>query len=150
MGGVVIRAPTYEAFMQGPPHVIELFHGYTYSSHPLACAAGIATLDVYRDEDLFGRAKRLEPAWADAAMGLKGLPGVLDIRVVGLVAAVDLASLPDAFGRRAYTALERGFADGLMFRITGDTIALSPPLIVSEAQIGEIFDRLAKLIKAVM
>jgi beta-alanine--pyruvate transaminase len=150
MGGVVIRAPLYEAFMQGPPHVIELFHGYTYSSHPLACAAGIATLDVYRDEDLFGRAKRLESLWADAAMGLKGLPGVLDIRTIGLTAAVDLASLPDAYGRRAYTALERGFADGLMFRITGDTIALSPPLIVSEAQIGEIFDKLAKLIKTVM
>jgi beta-alanine--pyruvate transaminase len=150
MGGVVLRAPIYEAFMQGPPHVIELFHGYTYSSHPLACAAGIATLDVYRDEDLFARAKRLEPIWADAAMSLKGMPGVLDIRAVGLVAAVDLASIPDAFGRRSYAAMERGFADGLMFRITGDTLALSPPLIVSEAQIGEIFDRLGKVIKAVM
>jgi beta-alanine--pyruvate transaminase len=150
MGGVVIRAPLYEAFMQGPPHVIELFHGYTYSSHPLACAAGLATLDVYRDEDLFGRAKRLESVWADAAMSLKGMPGVLDIRTIGLTAAVDLASLPDAYGRRAYTALERGFIDGLMFRITGDTIALSPPLILSEAQIGEIFDKVRQLIKAVM
>jgi beta-alanine--pyruvate transaminase len=150
MGGVVIRAPLYEAFMQGPPHVIELFHGYTYSSHPLACAAGLATLDVYRDEDLFGRARRLESVWADAAMSLKGMPGVLDIRTIGLTAAVDLASLPDAYGRRAYTALERGFIDGLMFRITGDTIALSPPLILSEAQIGEIFDKVRQLIKAVM
>jgi len=150
MGGVVIRGPIYEAFMQGPPHVIELFHGYTYSSHPLACAAGLATLDVYRDEDLFARAKRLEPVWADAIMSLKGTPGVLDIRTVGLVAAVDLASVPDAFGRRSYAAMERAFADGLMFRITGDTIALSPPLIVSEAQIGEIVDRVAKVIKAVM
>ena len=150
MGGVVIRAPVYDAFMQGPPHVIELFHGYTYSSHPLACAAGLATLDLYRDEDLFARAKRLEPLWADAVMGLKGLPGLLDIRTVGLVAAVDLASLPDGFGRRAYAAMERAFADGLMFRITGDSVALSPPLIVSEAQIGEIFDKLAKVIRAVM
>jgi beta-alanine--pyruvate transaminase len=150
MGGVVIRAPIYEAFMQGPPQVIELFHGYTYSSHPLACAAGLATLDVYRDEDLFARAKRLEPVWADAVMSLKGTPGVLDIRTVGLVAAVDLASMPDGFGRRSYAAMERAFADGLMFRITGDTIALSPPLIVNEAQIGEIVDRVAKVIKAVM
>jgi beta-alanine--pyruvate transaminase len=150
MGGVVIRGPIYEAFMQGPPHVIELFHGYTYSSHPLACAAGLATLDLYRDEDLFARAKRLEPVWADAVMSLKGTPGVLDIRTVGLVAAIDLASRPDAFGRRSYDAMERAFADGLMFRITGDTIALSPPLIVSEAQIGEIVDRVAKVIKAVM
>ena len=150
MGGVVIRAPLYEAFMQGPPHVIELFHGYTYSSHPLACAAGLATLDLYRDEDLFARAKRLEPVWADAAMSLKDVPGVLDIRTVGLVAGIDLASLPDGFGRRAYSVMERGFADGLMFRVTGDTVALSPPLIASEAQIGEIFERLAKLIRAVM
>jgi beta-alanine--pyruvate transaminase len=150
MGGVVIRAPIYEAFMQGPPHVIELFHGYTYSSHPLACAAGLATLDLYRDEDLFARAKRLEPVWADAAMSLKGTAGVLDIRTVGMVAAVDLASIPDAFGRRSYAAMERAFADGLMFRITGDSVALSPPLIVSEAQIGEIFDKLGKVIKAVM
>jgi beta-alanine--pyruvate transaminase len=142
MGGVLIRAPIYEAFMQGPPHVIELFHGYTYSSHPLACAAGLATLDLYRDEDLFARVKKLEPVWADAIMGLKGQPGVLDIRTVGLVAAIDLASIPDAFGRRSYSAMERAFADGLMFRITGDSIALSPPLIVSEAQIGEIVDRL--------
>jgi beta-alanine--pyruvate transaminase len=83
-------------------------------------------------------------------MSLKGMPGVLDIRTIGLTAAVDLASLPDAYGRRAYTALERGFIDGLMFRITGDTIALSPPLILSEAQIGEIFDKVRQLIKAVM
>jgi beta-alanine--pyruvate transaminase len=151
MGGVVIRAPIYEAFMQGPPHVVELCHGYTYSAHPLACAAGIATLDLYRDEDLFARAKKLEPIWADAAMGLRSVPGVLDIRVVGLVAGIDLASLPDGFGKRATAAMERGFfEDGLMMRITGDTLALSPPLIVSEAQIGEIFDKLAKVIRGVM
>jgi len=150
MGGVVIRAPIYEAFMQGPPHVIELFHGYTYSSHPLACAAGLATLDLYRDEDLFARAKKLEPVWADAIMTLKGTSGVLDIRTVGLVAGIDLASKPEGVGRRSYDAMVRAFGDGLLFRITGDTIALSPPLIVSEAQIGEIVDRVAKVIKAVM
>ena len=84
MGGVIVRASIYDAFMRGPEHVTELFHGYTYSAHPLACAAGLAALDLYRDEDLFARAKKLEPKWADAAMGLKGLPNVLDIRTVGL------------------------------------------------------------------
>src|SRR5256714_12478457 len=90
MGGVIVRKSIYDAFMQGPEHVIELFHGYTYSAHPLACAAGLATLDVYRDEKLFERAKAIEPLWADAVMSLKGLPGVLDIRTVGLVAGIDL------------------------------------------------------------
>src|SRR6202035_4119161 len=102
MGGVIARAPIYDAFMRGPEHVIELFHGYTYSAHPLACAAALATLDLYRDEKLFERAKALEPQWADAAMALKGLPGVLDIRAVGLTAGIDLASRPDGAGKRAY------------------------------------------------
>ena len=93
--------------MTGPEHVIELFHGYTYSAHPLACAAGLATLDLYREERLFERAKALEPKWADAAMALKGLPNVLDIRTVGLVAGIDLASRPDAVGKRAYEVMER-------------------------------------------
>jgi beta-alanine--pyruvate transaminase len=149
MGGVIARDHLYEAFMRGPEHVAELFHGYTYSAHPLACAAGLATLDLYREEKLIERAKVLEPRFADAAMSLKGLPGVLDIRTVGLTVGVDLASRPDAVGRRAYEAMERAFHDeGLMIRITGETIALSPPLIVSEAQIGEIFDKLARVIKA--
>src|SRR5580704_3245432 len=104
MGGVIVRAPIYQAFMCGPEHVVELFHGYTYSAHPLACAAALATLDLYRDEGLFERARKLEPFWADAVMGLKGLPGVLDIRTVGLTAGIDLASRPDAFGARACEA----------------------------------------------
>ncbi|HLL26975.1 MAG TPA: aspartate aminotransferase family protein [Xanthobacteraceae bacterium] len=149
MGGVIVRKGIYDAFMRGPEHVIELFHGYTYSAHPLACAAGLATLDLYRDERLFERAKKLEPKWADAAMGLKGLPGVLDIRTIGLTAAIDLASKPDAFGKRAFEAMERGFhEEDFMMRITGETLALTPPLIVSEAQIGEMFDKVAKVIKA--
>src|SRR5205085_11607039 len=94
MAGVIVRDAIYEAFMRGPEHVIELFHGYTYSAHPLACAAGLATLNVYRDEGLFERARKLEAQWADAAMGLKGLPNVLDIRTLGIVAAIDLASRP--------------------------------------------------------
>src|SRR3954465_4148424 len=150
MGGVIVRKPVHDAFMKGPEHVIELFHGYTYSAHPLACAAALATLDVYRDENLFARARDLEPVWADAAMSLKGTPGVLDIRTLGLVAAVDLSSRPDAFGKRAYDSMEKAFHEhGLMFRITGDTIALSPPLIISENEIGEMFDKVGKIIRQV-
>ena len=150
MGGVVVRNGIYQAFMQGPEHVAELFHGYTYSAHPLACAAGLATLELYRQEGLFERARALEPKWADAAMNLKGLPNVLDIRTVGITAAIDLASRPDAAGRRAYDAMERAFhEEELMVRNMGETLAVTPPLIVSEAQIGEIFDKVAKVIKAV-
>src|SRR5207342_2646963 len=150
MAGVIMRKGIYDAFMRGPEHVIELFHGYTYSAHPLACAAGIATLDVYRDEKLFERAAALEGKWADAAMSLKGAPGVLDIRTLGLVAAIDLSSRPDAYGKRAYDSMEKAFHEhGLMFRITGDTIALSPPLIITEDQIGEIFDKVGKVIRQV-
>ncbi len=150
MGGVVARKGIYDAFMQGPEHVIELFHGYTYSAHPLACAAGLAALDLYRDEHLFERARNLEPVWAQAAMGLKGLPNVLDIRPVGLTVGIDLASRPGAVGKRGYDALVAGFFEhDFMFRAVGDTLAMSPPLIVSEAQIGELFDKLAKVIKQV-
>jgi beta-alanine--pyruvate transaminase len=150
MGGVLVRAPIYEAFMRGPEHVVELFHGYTYSAHPLACAAGLAALDLYRDEDLFGRAQRLEPLWADAAMGLKGLPNVLDIRTIGLTAGIDLAARPDAPGRRAYDAMVKAFEDeSMVIRVTGDTIALTPPLIVSESEIADMFERVARVIMAV-
>jgi beta-alanine--pyruvate transaminase len=149
MGGVVLRKGIHDTFMRGPEHVIELFHGYTYSAHPLACAAGLATLDLYRDEKLFERARALEPKWADAAMRLKGLPGVLDIRTIGMTAAIDLASKPDAFGKRAYEAMEQAFhEDDLMMRTVGETLALTPPLIVSEGEIGQIFDKVAKVIKA--
>ncbi|HEY6859744.1 MAG TPA: aspartate aminotransferase family protein [Pseudolabrys sp.] len=150
MGGALVRKGIYDAFMKGPEHVIELFHGYTYSAHPLACAAGLAALDLYRDEGLFERARKLEAPWAKAAMGLKGLPNVLDIRPVGITVGIDLASKPDAVGKRGMEALELGFFEhDVMFRAVGDTLALSPPLIVSESQIGEMFDKLARIIKAV-
>jgi beta-alanine--pyruvate transaminase len=150
MGGVIARKPIYNAFMRGPDHVVELFHGYTYSAHPLACAAAIATLDLYRDERLFERARKLEPLWADAAMGLKGLPNVLDIRCVGLTAGIDFASRPDAVGRRAHEAMEHAFnKENLVIRIAGETIALAPPLIVSEGEIGQIFAKVANVIRAV-
>jgi beta-alanine--pyruvate transaminase len=150
MGGVIARDPIYETFMRGPEHVIELFHGYTYSAHPLACAAGLATLDLYRDEKLFERAKKLEPRFADAAMTLKDLAGVLDIRTVGLTVGIDLAPRVGSPGLRGYQAMEHAFAkEGVLIRISGDTLALSPPLIVSEAQVGEIFDKVGRVIRAV-
>jgi beta-alanine--pyruvate transaminase len=150
MGGTIVRKKIYDAFMQGPEHVIELFHGYTYSAHPLAVAAALATLDLYRDEGLIERSRKLEAAWADAAMSMKGLPNVLDVRTVGLTAGIDLASKPDAVGKRGYDALERAFfGEDVMIRSMGDTLAVTPPLIVSEPQIGEIFEKLARVIKAV-
>jgi beta-alanine--pyruvate transaminase len=149
MGGVVVRKGIHDTFMRGPEHAIELFHGYTYSAHPLACAAGLATLDLSRDEKLYERARKLEPKWADAAIGLKGLPGVLDIRTVGLTAAIDLASRPDAFGKRAYETMDRAFhEDDLMLRVAGETLVLTPPLIITESQIGEMFEQVPKVIKA--
>jgi beta-alanine--pyruvate transaminase len=150
MGGVIARKPIHDAFMDGPEHVIELFHGYTYSAHPLACAAGLATLDLYRDEDLFARERKIEPLWAEAAMTLKGLPNVLDIRPVGLTVGIDLAAHADGPGKRGLAALESAFYDNdLTIRAVGDTLAMSPPLIISEAQIGELFDKLGNVIKAV-
>jgi len=150
MGGVIVRKPVYDAFMRGPEHVAELFHGYTYSAHPLACAAGLATLDLYRQEKLFERAYQIEQKFADAAMSLKGLPNVLDIRTVGITAGIDLASRPDAVGQRAYAAMERAFYDhDIVFRATGETIAVTPPLIISESEIDELFDRVGKVIRAV-
>jgi beta-alanine--pyruvate transaminase len=150
MGGVIARKHIHDAFMNGPEHIIELFHGYTYSAHPLACAAGLATLDVYRDENLFERARKFEPLWASAAMQLKGLPNVLDIRPVGLTVGVDLAPHADGPGKRGIAALESAFHDyDLTMRSVGDTLAMSPPLIVSEAQVGELFEKLGKVIKAV-
>ena len=151
MGGVIAREHVYDAFMQGPEHTIELFHGYTYSAHPLACAAAIATLDLYRDEDTFGRARRLEKPFAEAAMTLKGLPGVLDIRAVGIAAGIDLAPRTGAPGERGYEAMDRAFHDeDLVIRITGDTLAIAPPLIATEAQIAEIFEKVGRVIRAVI
>ena len=150
MGGVIVRKGIYDAFMNGPEHAIELFHGYTYSGHPLACAAGLATLDVYRDENLFERVNTLEPIWADAIMGLKDLPNVVDIRCVGLTGAIDLAPIAGSVGLRGYKLLEHSFhEEGIMLRLSGDTIELTPPFIISEDQIGEVMDKVASSIKAV-
>ncbi|MFN3672270.1 MAG: aspartate aminotransferase family protein [Bosea sp. (in: a-proteobacteria)] len=150
MGGVIARKHIYDAFMNGPDNVIELFHGYTYSGHPLAAAASLATLDIYRDEGLFERTKTLEPIWAEAMMTLKEEPNVLDIRTLGLVAGIDLASRPEGVGKRAFEAMDRAFREeGIMIRITGETIALTPPLIITESQIEELTEKVRRVIRAV-
>ena len=150
MGGVIVRKHIYDAFMSGPEHAIELFHGYTYSAHPLACAASLATLDLYRDEKLFERVAKIESRWYDALMSLKGLPNVQDIRCVGLTGAIDLASIAGSPGLRGYKAIEHSFHEaGIMLRLSGDTIELTPPLVVSENQIDEIIAKTAATIKAV-
>src|SRR6187401_1307541 len=149
MGGVLVRDTIHDAFMSGPEHAVELTHGYTYSAHPIACAAALATLDIYRDEKLFERARMLEPKFADAVMSLKNEPNVVDIRTVGLTAGIDLTSRPDLPGKRGFDGLNSAFHDNdLMLRVAGDTLALTPPLIVSEDQIGEIIDKVAKVIRA--
>ena len=152
MGGVLARQGIYDTFMTGPEHAIELFHGYTYSGHPMAAAAGVATMDLYRDEKLFERAAKLEAKWADGAFSLREkFPMLEDIRSIGLVAAFDMKPIEGKPGLRAYKAMENAFHDhGLLLRITGDTIALSPPLIISEAQIDELFgEKLPAVLKSV-
>jgi beta-alanine--pyruvate transaminase len=150
MSGVFVRKGVYETHMTGAEHLPELFHGYTYSGHPLAVAAALATLKLYKDEGIFERAKALEPVFADAMMSLKGLPHVADIRTIGLLAGIDLDPIPGKVGVRGYDAIERMYADhDLYCRVTADTLIPSPPLIVSESQIGEMRDKIAAVLKAV-
>jgi len=142
MGAVAVSAAIHEAMMQGPPGAIELFHGYTYSGHPAASAALIATLGIYEREGLFDRARRLEPYWQEAVHSLRQAPNVIDVRDIGLVGAVELSPVDGRPGARGYDVLCRAFANGLLVRVTGDIIALSPPLIISEAEIDELVDKL--------
>jgi beta-alanine--pyruvate transaminase len=148
MGGVLVSSDIYRSFMSGPPGAIELFHGYTYSAHPLACAAGIATLQLYKDEDLFARAARMAPLLENALHGLKGTKNVIDIRNQGLVGAVELAPRPNAPGARAYETFVKAFEKGVLLRQTGDIIAIAPPLIIDEAQIGQIVQTLREVLAA--
>ncbi len=149
MGAVLVAHSVHEAFVQGPPAAIDFFHGYTYSGHPLACAAALATLDVYAEEDLFERAILLGDHWQDAIHALRGLPHVVDIRNFGLMGAIELEPRPGAAGARGYEVFERCFHEGgLLVRATGDVIALSPPLIVERAQIDRIFEILERTIRA--
>ena len=141
MGGVIVRRPIHDAFMHGPENAVELFHGYTYSAHPLACAASLATLDLYRDEGLFERARSLEPVWAKAMHRLRDAPHVVDIRTLGLTAAVELAPEPGRPGARGFAAVEGAFwSKDVVLRQSGDTIILTPPLIVTEGEIQQFAD----------
>jgi beta-alanine--pyruvate transaminase len=147
MGAVFARRGIYDAFLQGTASGIELFHGYTYSAHPLACAAALATLDVYAEEGLLTRAATLEGQWQDAVHSLRDCPNVIDIRNIGLIGAIELAPRAGAPGARAFEAFTRAFHEqDLLIRVTGDIIALSPPLIVEPAQIDEIVGRLRKVL----
>jgi len=146
MGAVFVRDSIYEAFMKGGDG-IELFHGYTYSGHPLGCAAGIATLDVYEEEGLLERAQSVEKDWEDALHSLKGTRNVIDVRNIGLMGAVELEPKKDAPGSRGYTALVKCFEAGVLVRYTGDTLAFSPPLIVEKSQIDRIAETVRKVLQ---
>lgn len=147
MGATAVSGQIYHTIIDNSPDLIEFAHGYTYSAHPLATAAALATLDVYRDEALFDRAAALAPIWEDALHGLRGEPHVTDIRNIGLTGAIDLASRPGAIGERGQDIFRAAYDDGLLIRVTGDTIALSPPLIITESQIGEIAERIRTLLR---
>ena len=148
MGAVFARRAIYDTVLGATESGIEFFHGYTYSGHPLACAAALATLDLYESERHFDRAASLAPAWENAAHSLCDAPHVIDVRNLGLVAGIELAPRDGAPGARGYDAFVRAFETGLLIRVTGDIIALSPPLIISEAQIAEIFERLRGVLDA--
>ena len=140
MGAVITRDAIYDVFMNGPEHLIEFFHGYTYSAHPLACAAALGTLDTYAEEGLLTRAATLQDYFADAVHSLRGEPHVIDVRNIGLVGGIELAPLPGAPARRAFDVFLDCYEKGVLIRTTGDTVALSPPLIIERTHIDEIVD----------
>lgn len=142
MGAVFAQQKIHDAFMTGPEHLIEFFHGYTYSAHPLACAAGLATLDTYADGDLLTRAARMEAEFAQALHSLREEPNVIDVRNIGLVGGIELKPLPGEPAKRAFNIFLDCWEKGLLIRTTGDTIALSPPLIIESSHIERIIDTL--------
>ena len=149
MGGVLIKRAIYDTVVGAAADGIELFHGYTYSGHPLAAAAGRATLALYRAEGLFERAAALESYWADAVHALRGRPHVVDLRNIGLMAGIELAPRPNQPGARAAQVFRECFDRGVLVRVTGDTIALSPPLIAERAHVDEMFTTLADVLRTV-
>ncbi|THD54391.1 aspartate aminotransferase family protein [Phenylobacterium sp.] len=146
MGAVFASRAVHDAMMTGPNNAMELFHGYTYSGHPAACAAGLATLDIYRREGLLTRAAELSPTWEAALHSLRDCPNVIDIRNLGLMGAVELAPRPDAPGARGYEVLVHALQAGALIRTTGDTIAMSPPLTITEEEI----ERLVAILRSVL
>lgn len=149
MGAVFCTKAIYDAFMTGPDHMIELFHGYTYSAHPIACAAALATLDTYDEEGLLTRAADLAQYWEDGLHALKDCPHVIDIRNLGLIGAIELEGITGEPTKRAFSAFLKAYDDGLLIRTTGDIIALSPPLIISKEQIDELFDKLRTVLSSI-
>jgi beta-alanine--pyruvate transaminase len=149
MGAVFAQRKIYEAFMQGPESAIELFHGYTYSAHPAACAAALATLDIYAREGLLTRAASLSPLWEDAVHSLRGTPKVIDVRNYGLIAAVELEPRAGKPGTRAFDVFLKCFERGVMVRQTGDVIAMSPPLIIEPNQITRLVETLGDVIRGI-
>ena len=148
LGGVLVKKEIYDAFMTGSEEMIEFFHGYTYSGHPLATAAAIATIDVYEQENLFDRSEELAPYFEEALHSLKGLPNVIDIRNMGLMGGVELAPTPGHPGKRAYDAFVKCYEKGVLVRAGGETIALSPPLIAEKKHIDEIVGTLGDALKS--
>jgi beta-alanine--pyruvate transaminase len=149
MGAVFMKESLFQAFMTGPENAIELPHGYTYSAHPLACAAGLGTMKVYEEEGLLTRVASLEKYWEDGAHSLKDCPNVVDIRNVGLIAAIELAPRPGAIGARGLEAHVKAFEKDAYIRASGDTIALAPPLIIEKAQIDQLFGTVREVLKTV-
>ena len=149
MGAVAVREEIYDTFMAGPEGAIELTHGYTFSGHPLACAAARATLAVYERDNLLTRAAELDGHWENAAHALRGLSHVIDIRNIGLTAAIELAPVPGKPTVRGMAALHKAFGKGAFIRVTGDTIALAPPLPITPSQIDDLFALVAETIEEV-
>ncbi len=147
MGAVFVTAEIHDAFMQGPDHMIEFFHGYTYSGNPIASAAALGTLDTYRDENLLTRAAEIAPYWEEKLHSLRDCPNVIDIRNLGLIGAIELKPIDGEPTKRAFNAFLEAYNDGLLIRTTGDIIALSPPLIITTEQIDELFDKLRKVLE---
>jgi beta-alanine--pyruvate transaminase len=147
MGAVFVKSEIYDAFMNGPEHLIEFFHGYTYSGNPVSSAAGLATLDIYLREELLTRGAELAKHWEDALHGLKGLPHVIDVRNIGLVGAVELEPIAGQPAKRAFSAFIKAYEEGILIRTTGDIIALSPPLIIDKGEIDFLVDKLAGVLK---
>ncbi len=149
MGAVFVTGEIHDAFMNGPEHLIEFAHGYTYSGNPIASAAGLATLETYKEEGLLTRGPELAPYWEDALHSLKGEPHVIDIRNIGLVGAIELEPIAGEPTKRAFSAFLKAYERGALIRTTGDIIALSPPLIISKAQIDELIDHVRAVLRAV-
>ncbi|MEM7723221.1 MAG: aspartate aminotransferase family protein [Pseudomonadota bacterium] len=148
MGAVLATGQIHEAFMQGPEHMIELFHGYTYSGNPIASAAGLATLETYREEALFERAAEMAPYWEDALHSLNGLPHVIDIRNSGLIGAIELEPIAGEPTKRAFAAFLEAYDKGILIRTTGDIIAMSPPLIIEKEHIDQLVGTLGDVLRS--